>query len=102
MAQHAPIWKRYARGVACDDARVVVNARDQITVILHLAASAAALPAMSRVAIAQAYPSRPITLGSNPISFSIAVLKSCAIIGGRFSHFVRLIAQRKSTSSIAS
>src|SRR3977135_2932756 len=30
---------------------------------LHLAAGAAALPAMSRVARAQAYPSRPITIG---------------------------------------
>jgi hypothetical protein len=29
---------------------------------LHLAASAAALPAMSRVAWAQTYPSRPITI----------------------------------------
>src|SRR5215471_3307412 len=29
---------------------------------LHLAAGAAALPAMSRVALAQAYPSRPITM----------------------------------------
>jgi hypothetical protein len=29
---------------------------------LHLAASAAALPAMSRIAMAQAYPSRPVRL----------------------------------------
>jgi hypothetical protein len=41
-----------------------------------------ALPAISRVAIAQAYPSRPITLGSSPISFSIAVLNAPSSVEG--------------------
>src|SRR6516162_6231803 len=46
---------------------------------LHLAAGAAALPAMSRVAMAQAYPSRPITMivpfapGGRPDGYTLVV-----------------------------
>ena len=42
---------------------------------LHLATGAAALPAVSRIAWAQAYPSRPITSTFQPTDQLIALLK---------------------------
>ena len=49
---------------------------------LHLAAGAAALPVVSRIAWAQAYPSRPITLG---VPFTA---------GGGADTFSRILAER--------
>src|SRR6266567_5288241 len=54
--------------VCGDQARVIPESTHMTNVklprrrVLHLAAGAAALPAVSRIARAQAYPSRPITM----------------------------------------
>ncbi len=48
---------------------------------LHLAAGAAALPAVSRIALAQAYPTRPVRI---VVGFTV---------GGIYDTYARLIAQ---------